>query len=347
MKTVMIARDLAPSKAFELLPEELMVKTILQNISHLGYGRPFKDSLEDILEDVASSDLLLLGMSSSVELAKEEVAAGKLAKKLGIPYGFYADIFNCHNRPWFADLRNDARFLFVINEDEAEKSREVFPNAEIIVSGNPLGESFFFPKRNYSEVRNKLGVNDDEVMIMCPAGKNLTVNVLHFGGVIEAVHTLHHESLKYKVFLALHPGDPNEPSTYEDLVAFSKVPVCLITNDIMSPSDLLVGSDLVIESASTICIEAACQRKPVISFFTEIALKRMEEISGTRNWDPCEKGISEAVYGNSKKLSSIIPYILSNEGFTQMRQNQEETYPEPKRKGVAVYLITETLKKLA
>ena len=91
---VLVARDAAPSRAFSnLIP-------ILQNIGFnvnlcAGDGKPLTRRAEEIICAVEAADLVVLGMSSSEELATPEILAGKTALDFGIPYGFYGDVRRC------------------------------------------------------------------------------------------------------------------------------------------------------------------------------------------------------------------------------------------------------------
>ncbi len=343
MKVLLVAHDTAPSAVLARLASELRALG-LEVLEILGHGKPLMHSYADIEKSVLESQAVVLGMSSSEELSKEEIHAARTAFQEAIPYGFYADTYDCQFRPWFDGLKSGASFLFVINQEEGRKAKKLFHRAEIVVSGNPLWEDFHFPRVSYEEVRQRFGVKPEEIMVLCPGGKSLAVNMLHFSGVIEAVGFSKLSTLKRcKIFLALHPGDLNSKSAYDDLVAFSPIPVVVITKEVMSVSDLVSGSDMVVESASTVGIEAAHQRKPVINYFSELALQRLEKVSGSREWMPCKLGVAAEVRGSPQELGLRMYKLLIMNEFIPMRIRQEEMYPRPSVKGTALRLMREVI----
>lgn len=341
MRVLLVARDVAPSQALERLREVLLLR--LDDVhSFLGYGKPISNSYNSRLITERPC-VVLCGMSSFAEVAKDEIAVAEVAARMGMPYGFYADTYGSAQRPHFEHLRKEASFIFVINGEEAKTARELYPNAKVVVSGNPMWEDFFIPKLSREEVRSKFEVDNDEYMVLCPGGKSLTIDTLHWGAVIEAL-SMEPTAEKWKVFFSAHPGSQYLPEDYTELINYSKrVSVRLVAKDFMSASDMLPGVDIVINSASTIGIEAACQRKPVIEYFTEIALARLEESIHSRNWPTWELGVAAKVNGNPERLLCKIRDLLFYGGFVSMRKRQEEVYPAPQEKGSAVRKMVETL----
>lgn len=345
MKVVLLAHDVAPSQALKMIEKELMTRD-LSVWSYLGNGGEITADPSDIAATIRNSDVVLLGMSSSEKLATEEIAAAEAALEHRTPYGFYADIYKCVRRPWFERVREGASFVFVINSDEATAARELFPNAKVVISGNPLWEDFFMPKRPREEVREKLEVASDETMVLCPGGKSAVVNILHWGGVIEALSDLSTDPKHWKIFLALHPGDKTPPDFYQDLVTHSRVPAKIVAKEFLSSSEMLSGCDLVIESCSTIGIEAACLRKPVISYLSEIALGRLEKGSGSRSWELCVLGVAEEVRGEPMQLANCVGNLLDYGGAASLLVRQAEVYPEPPERGSAVRKMIATLAEI-
>ena len=105
----------------------------------------FPDIAKSMIKQVVSLpgnvDVVLCGMSSSPELAQEELAACEAAVKNGVPLCLLADTFGAWGRPWFEPYRAAASALFVINQEEALKAWELFPNAKIVASGNPAEDN--------------------------------------------------------------------------------------------------------------------------------------------------------------------------------------------------------------
>src|SRR3989344_610355 len=166
MMVALVAQDVSPSRALERVGVELVSRGHAV-CAFLGSGNLIVASRMALDCNIGASHALLLGMSSSAELAEEEIYAARLAFSTNIPFGFYCDTYGCHNRPWFAEFRDKASFVFVINEKEAEEARRVFPKARVAVSGNPIWEDFCFPKFTKDEVRSKLGIAENEAVVLC------------------------------------------------------------------------------------------------------------------------------------------------------------------------------------
>src|SRR3989344_7576427 len=122
MRVAMIARDMAPSSAFKYVSGEL-IKHGVEVLCYLGYGKPFVFNAEELTH----TDVVLLGMSSSGELAEPEICTAKILRSINKPYGFYADTYGCHKRPCFGPGRDGASFLHVINDAEARRATDGVP----------------------------------------------------------------------------------------------------------------------------------------------------------------------------------------------------------------------------
>ncbi len=338
-KIVLVGQMAASTNGFRPLEAELK-KQDYGVRAYLAAGKPLHDVANEIFENVGTADLVLTGMSSEEGLVVEEVIALESAIFKGIPVGLYADTFGVHRRKWFEHLRGQISFLLVTNQEEADDAKTIYPNTEIVVSGNPSREAYFTPVWTYEQSRQILGIKPDTKVVLCPQGKNLEVNSGHISGVLQAIDLLP-EKDKFKVFITLHPGDLNSLDGYSEFV---KSGVAGITKKVIPSSALVPPVDIIVESASDVGVEAACQRKPVIDYFTEKALDRLEESTGSRKWVVCEKGASEAIY-NPDKLASAIARLLTTEGYAPMCERQEALFPAPAEKGSATKIMAETIKK--
>lgn len=371
-KIVFVARDAAPSGAFALLADALLKRG--HTVASLcGGGKPLAVGIPEIERVAGEANLVVLGMSSSEELAGPELAAGEAARKNGVAYGFYGDVRNCWGRAregaWFAPLAKEAAFYLGVNETDAETAREVFPNAELIGTGNPLREEMFFPKVTREEVRGKLGIGDDTCLILAPGGKCAAVNIGLWSALADAVAI---PFRKLQVILACHPGDRtpfaldgvvvakavadgagagevenlHTLGIYDEIVKFGGGKFRIVPKAEMDTASLVVGSDLVIEFGSDLVIEfgssegmrAACLRIPVITYATELALNRLESMQGSRELELVDNGGSMLVKGNwdsDENLGSRIPFVLKG-GLDQVRKQQEIGYPKPERPGATL-----------
>ncbi|QQG45465.1 MAG: hypothetical protein HYW89_00810 [Candidatus Sungiibacteriota bacterium] len=382
---VLVAHDTAPSQALDRVKKNLEEQSAWSAAdpnaprhlnptwpvtAFLGYGKPSKASIEEIISAVKQAAVVVLGMSNPADNAVVEIVAAKAALDQGIPFGFYCDIYGCHYRPWFEEFRNSASFLFQISDSEAASAQKLFPKAEVVASGNPIWEEWFLPLSSYEEVRAELGVGLDEKLIVLSGSKSPYTNMPMVIGVMEALHVPHKMYRKFQVLLSLHPSDVTlnpqndltdslikypEPKIYYEEAAVTRycgVPFRVIPGDRksgiggMSTSRLIVGSDLVIGPASTSEVEAAHRRKPAVSYLSCYSRGRNPESYGQEEWQPAVLGASIGVYGDPTHLWQVIAGLLFYDGYVGQKRLQEREYPyrEP---GIAVSKMAATIQKYA
>jgi len=324
-KIVLVASDIMPSQALQELNKELS-QLSCEVVSFLGFGKGINNAPE-IPKIIASANAVVTGMSTKPKFVEPELLAINTAIANGVPFGFYADTYGVYRRPWFENVRGKASFLFVINKEEAVGAKPLFPNAKIVATGNPMWEEFYFPLLSRKESRAELDIADNQTLIFCPGAKVLMMNAALFINTIEAANQLALMGKNPVVVISMHPGDPNPPETYADLIKYSRVPVKIITRDILTTSDIVPGADILVDFCSTTAIEAAHQRIPVINFFTEIQLGRLEEIIGTREWELNRLGVAEAVYGNAKDPPQTINRLLTRRDSRQCGSARKSFIP--------------------
>ncbi len=336
---LLVANDFAPSSIFEKLVRELP-RHLNENTEIKTRIFLHKDSEEispALIEEVLKSSFVLMGMSSTPELARYEILAARTARENSIPFGFFADIFNVFARSWFESFMDSGPLLFVINEEEKQKAQGKYPNAKVVNSGNPCWEDFCYPKYTRESVRQTLGIPDDRIMILSPGTKSPVVNILLWGAITEVLSKK--SAGEYDLIISPHPGDKTPPEIYSDIVELGNARV--VTREKFSTSAMLSGADIVIESASAIGVEAAHLRKPVINFFSEIALRNLEKITGSREWELCKMGCSS----KATKVTEL-EFFISHlpETLAHAYRQQELKYPLLER-GQASRKVAEALKE--
>ena len=198
-------------------------------------------------------------------------------------------------------------------------------------------------------MRQKLGITDKQKMILAPGGKCLAQNMLLFGGVIEAANSMHIGQI---VVLTLHPGDTNPSEIYADLVKYSRTPVLVIPKEMLSGPEMIPGCDVVVQSGSTIGIEAACQRKPVIEYLTYVGLGNWERQTGSRKMETIELGIARVASASLGRGVDDMTYFVealtnSQSGLgPQLMRQQKKVFPQPAEKGAAVKTIISALREI-
>lgn len=352
MKSVLlVGHDVAPSQALQKVADEL-VKRDVGVRAYFGHGTGIADGgmAELVAEHV---DAVICGMSSSPGWAEYEIRTAESAKQMGIPYGFYSDAYGCYQRPWFGSLRNEASFVFVLKDAEAKDARRMFPKAKVVVSGNPMWESFFLPTTPKEEIRSRLKIEASRKMVFCSGGKILKINQQNFSATIHAVRTLNAEKDQFTLVLGPHPGDPDfrdNPAIYDDLFRDVQDSVRVASKNEVTTSELVEGCDLVVDGgASTVSIEGACRRKPVINFFTDASLARLQQTTGKRTWTPCEQCCSLEVVNSWYGLTRAIAQLMFCEDRTlaRMRRAQVENYQPSGKPGDAVRMMANTVEQFA
>ncbi len=279
LKIVYVANDMAASKAFERLNEILPGKAFLS----FGGKNPLNE--EEVVEAVQDADFVLIGMSNPPENTVVEVAAARAAVGAGTRFGFYSDTFGAYNRISFEPFREQASLVLVIAPGEDERGAyEIFPNAEVTCTYNPLWSDYFLPVSR-EEARKLTGATDDDFVILA-AGENHAVMMIHFcSEVIEAASEIVQPDFPVRVVIAPHPGEKRITSEmYDQLRSFNEefgITVMMIPDGVKT-DQIIPGADVIVQRFnSSSGIHGICRRIPVIDFYTPMAQKFLKRISGS------------------------------------------------------------------
>lgn len=306
-------------------------------IPHLMYGKevPVFDSAI-----IQGMDAVVLGMSSSPKWAEVEIAVAKTAQDAGKPYGFYSDIFKCHRRGWFSPFRESASFVFAFNPADVEDAQQCFPNAKVVATGNPTHASYFDFQVSPTAVEEALGLQKTSQVILVCGVKSFPMNVELILAIINACRKM---SVKPEVVFGLHPGDPNDRAGYEAVVrSIGELPIRFVTKAEMPSSHILCRADMLIESTGSLGIEAACKRKPVVSFLTPRAYDLLYVESGEKIWTPAVQGTSTLVENELELACAIQDGAIHH----QIVCRQKGVYPKSDVKGQALIMMADVLDTL-
>lgn len=341
-KVLLVAGDTAQSNAFRMLEGKLQAQGM--NVTSLiGGGKPVGIAAEDLEALVGSHDVVLTGMSSFPENSVEEIKAAEIAELHGLPYGFYADVYGAYERPHFHHLREGAKFLFVLNAEEKDKASVLFPKTDVVPSGNPTWENYFFPQYTREEVRTQFGVEEDEIMVLIPGTTVLERNVFLLSALTATLKF--YPSLsdqKWKLFYAVHPGDlmyRTNDKVYDSFREWSKYPFTVVPKSTAPSSSMIPGADYILDCGTSIGIEAAHQRKKVICYFSEFTLNAE---GAYRHWTPCEKGVMHLVEHSTDKLAEAFSM-----DFGKIHERQTIVYSAPLQKGYMINTMAETVRRHA
>ena len=360
MRITMVARDAAPSRAFQRLAR--LLETRGHHVTLMvGDGKPLKEKSQQIARAVACADAALLGMSSSPELAKPEIAAGKAAQRAGVPFGFYgADGLRTWARAregaWFAPLAQGAALYLGITQEDAEAARAVFPRARLVGTGNPLREEMAFSTFAREEVRARLGIAPEEKLVLAPGSKFGAGNMALWAMTVDALALLAAEGYRLRLVLAPHPGDRTpyavDPVTgkplglYEELASYSPVPTQILSRGELTASDVVMGADLTVQCKSSVGMESAYKKVPLITVGLGVLLAKHERESGSRELEEVSSGIAEFVTADAYALADALKRLLTPEGYAPQRARQEAYCPRPKRPGQALRKMASAVEAL-
>lgn len=324
MKIVLVAGDFAQSEVLRML-EIRLAEAGNKVSSFLCYGRVGQFSTETIVEAIKGAEWLVSGMS---ELFFEETIAVREAVNRNIRIALYADTFDAYRSPVFEFVRISSVTLFVVNNDEAVGARQIFPKANVLITGNPRWEEFAFPRLSRQKAREILGIVGNRRVILCPGDKYLAQNMIQFSATIDAVQRLGWEG-DAEILFALHPGEPNTPKLYDELLVRSGCLSHIIGRHVgINTGDILVGCDLVVEFTSTIGIQAACLRIPVIDYCSTIALRGHKPVAGKDPWVLAQRGATIPVFPSlGDDLALTINKIENGKLGLRLRSDQEKMFP--------------------
>lgn len=207
-----MANDAAPSRAFMKLEPVLRARGLNVELI-VNDGKPNERTDEEVCLALSDANVVVLGMSSSEQLAHIEILAGETAQKLGIPYGFYGDVPRCFARAragaWFEHLAKDVSFYCGVNIKDAEEAQKVFtnPHTHLIAIGNPLREEMAFPRLTRKQAREQLNILPDKKLVLASGTKLTASDLASWVLIMDALCLLPQERSSWHLILTTHPSD--------------------------------------------------------------------------------------------------------------------------------------------
>lgn len=293
----------------------------------LGMGMSLADQRAEIEKAIKNASCLLVSLSSKPENVLDEIFAMKTAYANNVRFGIASDVPGMiHRSLWCGDAARNAAFLTVTSESEITSARKyVSTNTQIFAVRNPNVITYFTPAAVRDEVRAKLGVGEDEVMILGAGSKEDDRNEALIRDILLACNKL---DVPIRIFFTLHPMAGQKGDTYAELITGSKHLATFDTAGLKTDA-LLEGADIFMTAGgSTTGIRAACRRIPSIDL---IHVPRdtvwWEGISGLDYW-PLNRMGASALARNSEDLAGAITEFIdpANPATTAMRAAQEEHF---------------------
>ncbi len=344
-KIVFVAHDVASSECFELIAPIVTGVGVFSGQKILvNHGRPVKQFSTQLHTAIQGASFVMIGISSSEKAARIETGAARLARKLGIPYGFYADtpraVLQAREGGWLHAFANDASLVIgLLPNNSGEQTRELFPNALCIHTGNPVRDAKAIRTVSRDDAKKRLGLGDYAHVILAPGGKFTALNCAIWSLLIDTLSYMS-DRHKYAVVLAPHKGDPvvHSPGrtslgVYEEIVRNCPVATMLLKgSDGITTFDALMAADLVVYFNGSVGIEAALHQIPVISVRTRLGEEQLAlENDGDRSVEVVERNAAVSVGYDRATLSSHILTLLDSRSDTRnsLMRNQAASYPPP------------------
>ena len=317
-KFLLVTCDTAPTKALQQLADELKNQGHEVRAFLLNAGKNEAPSDPELADAVEQADVVVCGISSEKN-AELELMAADYANISSKKLGMYADSFDRWQAEHLDTVLPIADFLFVINEEEAQRAREMYPNLRVEAVGNPEWYKYFLPAGR-SAARALVGAHEHECVVFVPFTKNKDVNMGKVAVVLQAVgHALPvGESYQYsgpvRMVINIHPGDKTPPSFYNDRLSALAVPRALeaVFSD-KNADDLIPGADIVIGPSTAVAVHAMARMLPLADITTPAIRKWLGEESGDEHSYAVQHGgsfeVSEKGFAD---LTGLLVYLTES-----------------------------------
>ncbi len=260
-KTLLVAHDLNPSTCLEALAPLVSDREVF-----LGFGGKSATQIARLTEDdVRAAQFVLVGMSSPAENATHELLALEWARANSVPFGIFSDTFGAYGRKWFEKFRDDCSLLFVTSPREVAVAQKLYANARVVVSGNPMWESYFAPPRVDLPAEIRAARHDGKQIVLAPGTKAQEVNRALWKAVIDASP----KDVPTTLLAIPHPGSKVPVGEYDDLVEYGRalgITVILTprgkSDDYVPFVDAIVG----LNGGGSVPIHGICKRRLVIVY---------------------------------------------------------------------------------
>jgi hypothetical protein len=275
-KLLVVGHDAAPSRALRKLVNHAFDNGYSTDFVLLEAGTISAPSEHSLEVKVKNADVVVIGMSTPEENAAIEIAAAHLCMRHGKPFGFYADTHGAYTRKHFKQFAQYAHLVFVVSDDDVGWAEKHFPNANIVITGNPLWADYFKPASR-EEARALMQALPNEYVVLAPGTKNATHNKTVWSATIKAAGMLKNRF----VVCARHPGDKTSNDEYDYLVQLGNEHGVRVSFFSGSTDRCVPGADLVINGTS-VRIHALARLIPVIDYFERSSQDWLEKDTGSR-----------------------------------------------------------------
>ncbi len=333
MNLVFVTRDVGNGNALKPVAQ-LALASGHEVDTFFGEGKPFSaETVAQMPMAVADADRLIVSLSSSEERVATERLATELAVRHGVPIVIVSDIYGMiHRSQWLGGFARHADLLTVVSESEVTSTESyVQPITTVVALPNPSWIDYFSDPSE-TGVREKLGIRDNDMMVLVVGNKELVRN----RKLLHALQSVTNKDPFVHFVITSHPGADH---TMDQLGFFgqSESNATFVPKGGMSSFSILSASDLVITSGgSSMTMMAACRRIPVIDLMHDEDFRLWKELSGLDYWPPAQEGVS-ALVEDSNALGFAIEALLDEESVASqvMRHAQDRGFKREMFAGAA------------
>ena len=341
MRVALVGFDMAPSKAFAELANVLELPVVL--LAHAKKENVPSD--DDIRDLVRQADFVLCGISQPAQNAHMELIAVEEARHRQIPFGFYSDAKGAWGRDTIAKFRDDASLILtVLGGTEVVDTEVMFPNAQVVCTGNPLWEQYFVPA-DREKSRALCEASPDEFVVLSPGTEEPVITIQLWAAVIEAA-VMMGDGRDKVVILTQHPGDQTPPEMYKLLVDYAPaLDVRLVGPMKASSDDYVPGVDAVVANMnSSVAVHAISRRIGTVDFYGPLAQERLKRGGAGIYGQHYNTGAVFDIYNASPTvLASVLDMLVENP--LMLEQDQETVHP-PLQAGEAVQNMRRAIERV-
>ncbi len=268
----MVAYDAGPCAAFKMM----LGRWPDWHGFLLQAGKAARPTGEELQQQIRLADVVLVGLSSKrtadfeLEACRQTVAAGK-------SLAFFSDTFGSWARPWFVVFRDYVSLVTVVVDSEVPAARAIYPNAQVVATGNPTWEQFH--ESGYrGSARLAMGAKEKESVFFISGCKDYSVNCEMLSATFEAVRDVELP----RVVFSKHPGDQTLSDKYVQQMNVSPPEVNFTYHsEHTRPGEAIIcGADVVIVyNAASIAMRAVALQLPLVVLRTPLAAARFLEES--------------------------------------------------------------------
>jgi UDP-N-acetylglucosamine:LPS N-acetylglucosamine transferase len=224
-----------------------------------------------------------------------------------------------------------------VREQEVMNLPPGFHQDNVIVTGQPAFDKIANENKEEtrSRVRKKLGISDNKKLIAY-IGAIGGVSTKSLGVLVDGLVKSGFEN--YSLAINKHPRDPVPMEGYLEFA--ERVGEKIIDTQGTSTDEMVLSSDLVVNTLSTVGMEAVYRGVPVVYIWIEDILKQ-SELEGSALLPPVVGANAAAAIYNESQASNVLKRILTNEGYIaglKDRMAKWKVYPDASEK-VAGFIL--------